>query len=138
MYAHFHTARKRSYLLCKRLKFTLTINCTTNNIKCVRTHENGQINDFTRHTAIIIHNFICRIKKFTKKIYKKLCIKFSGRQRSSSWPNRGCGPSVHKVTQYRYGTDVSHLYRVCISVSGPYFFARWSQLLQFWRLSGFI
>ena len=69
---------------------------------------------FMIYTAIIIHNHICCIKKFTKKIYKKLYIKIEKRQRSGWRPNRGRVPSVHKAAQYRRVTDVSHLY--CTSV----------------------
>ena len=50
---------------------------------------------------------------YNKKIYKKskkLCIKFSGRQRSHWPPNRGGVPSARRAAQYRRVTDVLHVY----------------------------
>ena len=43
---------KHSYFLCKRLKLLRTTNCTTNNIKFVRTPENRQIKQIRKKMRV--------------------------------------------------------------------------------------
>ena len=52
LHTDVHTIYKFSYFLCKRLKFTRTINCTTNDIKCVRTNENRQIKQIRKKMRV--------------------------------------------------------------------------------------
>ena len=47
-----HNTHKHSYFLCKRLKLLRTTNCTTNNIKCVRTPENWQIKQIRKKMLV--------------------------------------------------------------------------------------
>lgn len=54
---HFLKHTKHLYFRCKRLKLTLTINCTKNYIKCVRTLENGQIERNIKKRNINEHYF---------------------------------------------------------------------------------
>ena len=151
-----HNTHKRPYLLCKRLKLLRTTNCTTNNIKCVRTNENRQIKQirkkmrvnyskakdlfgfkyaFYKHTRLSVLEKIKNKKKFSEnnfysndKIFRK---NFLIWQRSRWRPNRGCVPSAHRAEQYRHVTDVSRLYYCRIPSVGPRVVVRWSACFVF-------